>query len=223
MQLFEGYSADELHRALTISRWLAAVLFLAGVIVLIINQWLVHRIAEVQKEERTTTRQRLVQAEEELRRIRTKTSEVVSTFDKLTSSRKLTPVQMLTFQDTLKKGGKGKVIVTFLTVEWDAEEYAKQLTNALTEAGIEATLSDYLWVQMDDNDVFLAAKENEPSPVAMNLQRAFESIGVVVPLLSKPEIADAVGAKDGETVLVVSNRPDSPVKTQTPRKESIPR
>jgi hypothetical protein len=222
MQLFEGYSADELHRALTVSRWLAGLLFLGGIITLIVNQWLVHRIAEAQKDERVTTRERLVQAEEELRRMRTKTTEVVNTFDKLTSSRKLSATQLPSFITTLEKGEKGKVIVTYLTVEWDAEGYARQLTNVLKEAGIEATLSDHLWVDMDENDIFLVAKDKNPPALAQNLQRAFESTGILVPFFSKPEIAEAVGATSGETVLVVSNRPDSPTKAPAAPAKTAP-
>jgi hypothetical protein len=206
MQLFEGYTVDELHRVLGASRWIASLLLLLTVAAFAVNQWLVHRIATQQKQERDVGKTRLISAEEELRRLRSQTSAVTSTLDKLTSSRKLTVEQIAKLRSALASAEKGKVIVTYLTVEWDSEEYAKQLATVLKEIGYDVVLSDYIWVHLDHDGLFIVSSAKVPPTAAIKLQAAFAQIGVEVSMPPVGDIAKEVGAENGETILVVSNR-----------------
>ena len=206
MQLFEGYTADELHGVLTASRWIAGLLILLGVIAVAFNQWLTHRISVLQKAERVETSQRLVERETELRRLRVQAKEVVTTFDKLTTSRKLTASQIETFKGVLKKESGGKIIVTYLTVEWDAEDFARQIADILRGAGLDITFSDHLWVQFDHNGVFITSPDKELPAAAKNLQAAFAAIDMAVPAVPPGGIPKELGAAEGDTILAVGNR-----------------
>ena len=188
------------------SRWLAALFLLLAAGAFILNQWLVGRIASQEKIEREGGRSRLLAAEEELRRIRTQTTAVTSSLDKLTAPRKLSPTQITKLRDALATAEKGKVVITYLTVEWDAEEYARQLGSVLQEIGYDVTVSDHLWVTLDHDGLFLVST-SEPLPAtAMALQSAFTKLGIEVPAHPPGEIAKELGAKQDETILVVSNR-----------------
>ena len=206
MQLFEGYTTDELHRVLSASRWIAGLLLLLAVAAVAFNQWLTHRIASQQKLERDSSKSRLIAAEEELRRLRSHTTAVTSTLDKLTVPRKLTPEQIFKLQSVLTLADKGKVVITYLTVEWDSEEYAKQLAKVLKEIGYDVQLSEYLWVDLEHDGLFIVSTAKTPTKVATALQAAFAKIGIDVPSHPPGNIAKEVGAENDETILVVSNR-----------------
>ena len=206
MQLFEGYSADELHRVLSVSRWIAGLSLMVAVAGFAVNQWLVSRIASQQKLERDAGRTRLVAAEEELRRLRTQASAVTSTLDKLTAHRKLSAKQISDLRSILAGAEKGKVVITYLTVEWDAEDYARQLATVLKEIGYDVSLSDYIWVHLDHDGLFLVSSAPALPLAALKLQAAFEQIGINIQTQPAGAIPKEIGAENGETILVVSNR-----------------
>jgi hypothetical protein len=206
MQLFEGYSADELHRVLTTSRWIAGLLMLLAFGAVALNQWLVHRIASQQKFERDSSKSRLIAAEEELRRLRNQMSSVASTVDKMTSTRNLSAAKVAELKSALAAAEKGKVLITYLTIEWDAEDYAKQLAKVLREAGYDVTLSDHLWVSFDQGGLFLTSKDGTLPPHGKALQQGFAKIGVDAPLVPPGEIGKELSLAEGETVLVVSTK-----------------
>jgi hypothetical protein len=206
MQLFEGYTADELHRVLSASRWIASLLLLLTVGAFALNQWLIHRIASEQKLEREAGKSRLIAAQEELRRLRSNTTAVTSTLDKLTVPRKLTADQISKLRSVLSSAEKGKVVVTYLTVEWDSEDYAKQLAAVLKEIGFTVQVSEYLWVDLEHDGLFLVSTAATPSATMLALQKAFSQIGIEVPFHPPGIIAKEIGAEHGETILVVSNR-----------------
>lgn len=206
MQLFEGYSADELHRVLTTSRWIAGVLVFLAFAAIALNQWLVLLIASQQKLERNTSRTRLIAAEEELRRLRNQLSAVANSMDKMTSTRKLPAAKVAELNAALANIEKGKVLITYLTTERDAEDYAKQLAKVLTEAGYEVTLSDHLWVSFDQSGLFLTSKEGNLPEHGKQLQGAFSKIGVDLPGLPPGEIGKELVFSSSEVVLVVSGR-----------------
>ena len=206
MQLFEGYTAEELERVLTTSRWVAGLLLLLGFAALCLNHWLLHRIATQQKLERNSGKSRLIAAEEELRRLRGQMSSVANSVEKLTSTRKLSATQVNELKAALISAEKGPLIITYLTIEWDAEDYAHQLSKILKEAGYNVTLSDHLWVEFKQSGLFLTSKDGRLPSHATALQKAFAVIGENVPAAPPDEIAKELEIKDGEVVLVVSSR-----------------
>jgi hypothetical protein len=206
MQLFDGFNAEELHRLLGFSRWLAALLFALALVVFAFNQWIGGRLASAQQIERTEALRKLATTENELREIREKTSEVASKVEQLTSPRKLSLAQIKRFPSSISPSGPGKVIVTYLTVEWDAEDYARQLGHMLQSAGLNTVVSDYLWMELHTDGVYLTGTGNGLPTMGAAIQRAFEGVGVKLPLIPSPELAKAVGAAPDDTVLVVSNR-----------------
>jgi hypothetical protein len=206
MQLFEGYTADELHGVLTTSRWIAGLLLVLAMAALALNQWLLHRIATQQRLERESGKTRLITAEEELRRLRNQMSSVASTVEKMTSTRNLPATKVAELKAALATAQKGKVLITYLTIEWDAEDYAKQLAKVLTDAGYDVTVSDHLWVSFEQSGVFLTSKDGSLPDHGYALQRGFAKIGVDVPLVQPGEIAKELTLSGGEAVLVVSNR-----------------
>lgn len=206
MQLFDGYSAEELHRLLNVSRWVAAVFLALALVMFAFNQWIGGRLAGAQQSERTAALRKLAAVEDELRQTRKKESEVASDFDRLIAPRKLSPAQIKRFPTEITPAGPGKVIVTYLTVEWDAEDYARQLGHVLQSAGLNTVVSDYLWMELHTTGVYLTGVGNGLSTMGNAVQRAFEGIGLSIPLIPSPELAKAVGAAPDDTVLVVSNR-----------------
>jgi septal ring factor EnvC (AmiA/AmiB activator) len=206
MQLFEGYTAGELDRVLTVSRWVAALSLLLTIGAMALNQWLSYRIAAQQKVERDSGKTRLAEAEKELRQLRERMSSVTSSVDKLTTSRKLSATQIEDLKNSLAKAEKGHVVVTYLTIEWDAEDYAKQLAKILEEAGYRVTLSEHLWMSFEQGDVFLTSKDPVLPRHAQALQEAFASIGLAVPALPPGKIATELGVSIEDAVLVVSTR-----------------
>jgi hypothetical protein len=206
MQLFEGYSAEELERVLTTSRWVAGLLLLLGFAALCLNHWLIQRIASQQKLERDSGRSRLIAAEEEVRRLRGQMSSVANSVERLTSTRRLSATQVTELKAALSSAEKGRLIVTYLTIEWDAEDYAHQLAKILKEAGYEVTLSDHLWVEFKQSGLFLTSKDGTLPSHAQGLQRAFLTIGVDVPAAPPDDIAKELELQKGDAVLVVSRR-----------------
>jgi hypothetical protein len=206
MQLFEGYNAAELHRVLTASRWIAGLLILLAVAAVAVNQWLVHRIATQQKLERDSGNSRLMAAEDELRRLRSQISSVASTVDKITSTRRISPAKVAELKNALEAATKGKILITYLTIEWEAEDYAKQLSKILTEAGYHVTLSDHLWVTFEHGGTFLTSQDGTLPSYGAELQRAFAKIGVEAPLRPAGEIGKELALASGEVVLVVGSR-----------------
>lgn len=206
MQLFEGYNAEELHRLLNASRWIAGLLLLLTVAVFAFNQWLGARTSTAQQTERSEAIKKLAAAEEELQRQRARASDVASSFDRLTTPRKLTPAQIQQFPTAVALDGSGRVIVTYLTVEWDAEDYARQLGHVLRSAGLNVVVSDHLWVELKENGVFLTGLSDHLSSTGSAVQRAFDAVGIRIPVIASPDTAKAVGARAEDAVLVVSNR-----------------
>lgn len=206
MQLFEGYSADELHGFVQTSRWVAGTCLVIGLVAFGFNQWVARRLADADQKERVEARLRAHRAEEELRRVKNQNTEVVHDLDKLTASRKLSPAQIESVTAALANEEKGRVVITFLTVEWDAEEVSRQFVSLLRKAGFEAVLSDYLWVDLKPDGIYLTSAATELPKAGRSIQRAFSAAGVPLPVIPPGEIARAVGAGPNDTVLVISNR-----------------
>lgn len=205
MQLFEGYTAEELDRVLTISRVLAAILAILTACAIAVNQWVTHRIAQVHREERVLSRQRMAAAEHELLRMRKDVTEVAADFDKLTTERKLTEKQKAALLSALKSGAKGRILVTFLAVEWDAEPYARQIAELFREAGFDTTLSEHIWVEFEHDGEFLV-EAGGVSALAGEVIRAFGAAGINLRREVSAAVVKEFSLKEGTLVYVVSNR-----------------
>ncbi len=107
----------------------------------------------------------------------------------------------------LKAGPKGKVVVTFLSVEGDAQKYAEQITSIFTDAGFDVTLSKKLWLQLALDGVYIAAKEKGAVPLhGPFIQQCFKEAGIPVGGFYDPKFLSDVGAPDDGVVFAVSNR-----------------
>jgi hypothetical protein len=207
MQLFEGYSADELSRILVTSRWIFGVLIVLAAVAGIFTQWLGGQIVERESEQRTRAVQRLATAELELRNSDAKLKDADATLARLIAPRRLNESQIAKLRTSLKAGPRGEVIILFVVAEWDAKDYARQISSLLIEAGFDAKVSEHILPRADHDGVFLCASpEGKLSPHGKSIQAEFVQAGVDMESHHAPTITKDIGASPGAAVLVVSNR-----------------
>jgi hypothetical protein len=213
MPIFTGYTVEEFTRVLTISRWIFGILAVCTIAAGVFTQWASSRLVELHGADRNELRElkeHLIASQKTLERMSTNSTEVADALAQLTDPRKITEAQKTALRKSLRTGPRGKVIVTFLSVEWDAEKYARQIADLLIAAGFDVSISDYLWVHLDDDGVFLCTREPGALPAqspAAHIQRCFEAARIdLAPPVVSTEICQAVGAPVDATILVVSNR-----------------
>jgi hypothetical protein len=210
MPLFSGYTVDEYTRLLTVSRWVFAVLAICAVAAGIFSQWISTQMVAAQVAEQTKMREHLLASQAELRRLSHNTTEVADALGRLTDPRRITASQSAALQKSLASGPRGKVVLTYLSVEWDAEEYARQIADLLIAFGFEVRISEHLWVEMAHDGLFFCSPGSEelpPRSAAAYLHECFAAAGVkLTPTVNSAEICQAVEASEGEAVMVVSNR-----------------
>ncbi|MBL9201316.1 MAG: hypothetical protein JNL39_12465 [Opitutaceae bacterium] len=207
MALFEGYSGDDLNRVLNFSRWTLGILALFTAAAGVFNQWVTERIADLQRAEKTKAHERLKASEEELAATKARTAEVAGQLERLTVPRRLTEVQRAILRKNLPTGPRGKVIVTFLSVERDAQKYADEIGEILKETGFDVVSSNYLWLQLAFEGLYINGREAGKIPShAIHLQKCFSEAGLRVKGAYDQKMMNDLQAPEDAIAFVVSNR-----------------
>jgi hypothetical protein len=121
--------------------------------------------------------------------------------------RKFTKGEMESIISKLKHKRKGKVIVTYLSVERDAEHYAKQLEEILSESGFESKLSNHLWLQLAFDGLYICSWEPDTVPFfATDLQQVLQESGLKVSGSYDSTFLTSLNVPKDGIALVVSNK-----------------
>jgi hypothetical protein len=207
MAFYEAYTLDQLHRALTISKWLLVVFGIIFVGAAIVNQWLSARVNTLEQQEKMLAEQRLKASEAALDQTRAKTDEVASELARYTAPRRLTDKQIASLRKSLPNGPRGKVVMAFLTGESDAQKYAEQIGQILTEAGFEVSMSKKVWLHFALGDIFLCARDTSYAPEhAVHIQLCFQAAGLRLRAHQDEKMYSDMGVGDDAIIFVVSNR-----------------
>ena len=207
MAFYEGYTIEQLHRALIASKWVLAILGIIFACVTMVNQWLTARINTLQKQEKTLAEQRLKASEAALDQTRAKAAEVSSELSRYTAPRRLTDAQIASLRKSLRNGPRGKVVMAFLSVESDAQQYAEQIAKLLTETGFDVSMSKKLWLHFAVGDIFLCARDTTYAPAhAVHIQLCFQAAGLRLRAHQDEKMYSDMGVPDDAVIFVVSNR-----------------
>jgi hypothetical protein len=207
MAFYEGYTVEQLHRALTVSKWILGIFGIILVCVAIVNQWLTARINTLQQQEKALAEQRLKASDAELDQTRAKAAEVASELARYTAPRRLTDEQIALLRKSLPNGPRGKVVMAFLSVESDAQQYAEQIAQLLTETGFDVSMSKKLWLHFAVGDIFLCARDTSYAPAhAVHIQLCFQAAGLRVRAHQDEKMYSDMGVPDDAIIFVVSNR-----------------
>jgi hypothetical protein len=144
-----------------------------------------------------------------LKRTKAKTVEVASQLARFSTPRRLTNEQVESLRASLPSGPRGKVVVTFLSVETDAEKFSDQIASLLTECGFEVIRPRKLWLQMALDGIYLVARDTSNAPAhAVHMQNCFKAAGVELPAMQDPRVFSefAEPIPDDAVILAVSNR-----------------
>jgi hypothetical protein len=207
MAFYEAYTVDQLHRALTASKWLLGVFGVILACVAIVNQWLTGRIATLQRQEKARAEQQLKASEDELDLTRAKAAEVAGELARYTAPRRLTDEQIALLRESLRNGPRGKVVMAFLSVESDAQQYAEQIAQLLTETGFDVSMSKKSWLHFAVGDIFLCARDTTYAPAhAVHIQLCFQAAGLRLRAHQDEKMYSDMGVHDDAIIFVVSNR-----------------
>jgi hypothetical protein len=207
MAFYEGYTVEQLHRALTVSKWILGIFGIILVCVAIVNQWLTARINTLQQQEKALAEQRLKASDAELDQTRAKAAEVASELARYTAPRRLTDEQIASLRKSLPNGPRGKVVMAFLSVESDAQQYAEQIAQLLTETGFDVSMSKKLWLHFAVGDIFLCARDTSYAPAhAVHIQLCFQAAGLRLRAHQDEKMYSDMEVHDDAIIFVVSNR-----------------
>jgi hypothetical protein len=210
MQFFSGYTLDDYNRLLTIGRWALGVLAICLLAAIVFTQWISSQIVSLHEKEREELRRNLLDSQAVLRQMNNQHLAVGDAMNRLTVPRKLTDLQTTTLKKSLQSGPRGKVVVTFLTVEWDAEQFARQIAQVLVSAGFEVTVSEHLWTHLDHDGLYLCQRDSEEVPeksLGAHIQQSFAAARLDFnPTVKSAKIWDMVKPPEGAVVIVVSDR-----------------
>jgi hypothetical protein len=177
--ILEAYSLDQLHRILTLSKWVLVVCLILLVVFGILNQWVASRMSVLEEEEKERAQQLLQASRNELARVKTKTTELNEELSRFVAPRAIPADQLEALRKCLRDGPRGPVLMAALKTESDAEAYAAQISKLLTDAGFTVTNSSTVWLQLPVKGLYLCARDVANAPVhAVHIQRCFQTAGI---------------------------------------------
>jgi hypothetical protein len=207
MAFYEAYTIDQLQRALVASKWILAVGGIIFACVAIVNQWLTARITTLQRQEKARAEQQLNASKVELEHTKAETAQIASQLERFTGPRRLTDEQIASLRKSLPKGPHGKVVMTFLSVESDAQKYAEQIGQLLTETGFEVSTSKSRWLKLAVEGIFLCARDTSNAPHhAVHIQLCFQAAGLRLRAHQNPKMYSDMGIRDDAIIFVIGNR-----------------
>ena len=179
MAIFEAYNVDQLHRILTVTKWVLIVCGVIFVLFAIVNQWLVARISALNEEEKEEARQQLRISRSELLKTKAQTNELNAELSRFVAPRSLPDEQAEALRKCLSDGPRGSVVIASLKAESDAEAYAAQIAKLLTDTGFEVSMSNTVWLQLPVKGLYLCARDVANAPLhAVHIQRCFQTAGL---------------------------------------------
>ncbi len=205
--MLDGMGIDQLTRLLSVSKWTLGALAVLIACVGIFNEWLSDRIDRLKSAEEVQAQHKLAATAAELAGTKAETTRLAAELARVTTPRSLGASQIEELKKSLSNGPKGKVIITFLSVEIDAENYAKQIAAVLTDTRFEVVLSKALWLQLAYDGLYLCAHKTEGAPPhAVFIQKSFQDAGIRIKGAKDLEFCSKLGATDVDVALVASNR-----------------
>lgn len=214
MPLFEAYTLDQLTRFLAFSKWTLIVCGLVFVILMILNQWAHSRIATLKEEEARQTQQQLRASRTELAQTKAmtteltaKTNELSEELSRFTAPRTLPQDQIDALRKCLRDGPRGPVVIASLKTESDAEAYAAQISNILSESGFTVTPSSTVWLQLPVKGLYLCARDVANAPLhAVHIQRCFQTAGIRLRAHEDPKMYGDMTVPEDAIIFVVGAR-----------------
>jgi hypothetical protein len=207
MAFYEAFTIEQLNRALTASKWLLVVCGIIFVCVAMVNQWLTGRIATLQREEKTQAQQRLKKPDVELQPTNKKNAEAAARLAPSTVPRRLSDEQIASLRKSLPTGPRGKVVITYLSVESDAQKYAEQIAHLLTETGFDVSMSKNVWLQLSVGGIFLCARNTSNAPAhAVHIQLCFQATGLRLRAHQNEKMYSDMSVPNDAIIFVVSYR-----------------
>ena len=141
----------------------------------------------------------------------TKAHELAVRLETEKQPRHLTEQQKASLSRLLANGPKGVVVLTTLSVEDDAPEYADEIGNVLRGAGYKVQISDKIWLRLKLGGIYLvSAGVNTAPPHAIFIQKCFQEVGIRVKGLNDPQMYGEFQPPipEGAIIFVISNRGD---------------
>ncbi|HKQ36498.1 MAG TPA: hypothetical protein VJ063_00385 [Verrucomicrobiae bacterium] len=207
MPLFEAYTVDQLNRALAITKWMLALCGLVFACVAIVNQWLYYRVTALQRQEKARAEQRLKTSEAELQHTKAETAEIASQLERFTGPRHLTDEQIIALRQSLPKGPRGKVVMTYISIEPDAQKYAEEIGKLLSETGFQVSTSRSRWLKLATEGIYLCARDTSYAPPhAVHIQLCFQSAGLRLRAHQNEKMFNDMSVPDDAVIFVVGNR-----------------
>ena len=207
MGLFEGLSSDQLSRIATVSKWITVVLAVLVAVVGILHQWASDRVSALHKAEKAAVQVTLNKTQVELEKTKSEAKETAEKLSRISTPRSLSAEQRSSLKSKLCAGPKGIVRFTYLSIERDAESYAKQIAEVFSECGFDTAIVDKIWLQLAFDDIFLCVVDVSNPPVhAAAIQQSFVSSGIRLRAHQDPGMCKSVDAPENGVVIVISNR-----------------
>jgi len=167
-----------------------------------------HRTAKAESES-VAISEKLTTTTKELEKSRARTAEVAEELARFTRPRVLTDDQKVAIRTALASAPKGKVVMTYLSVEKDAELYCRQIGTFLTELEYEVSSPPKLWLQLSLDGLYICVRDLKNPPAhAASLQAGFKAAGITVQGFGDESMFTQVGVPVAEDAFIfaVSNR-----------------
>src|SRR4051812_29642322 len=156
MGFLDTFNLEQLNRLLTVCKWLLAILGVTFICAWLFHHWLAGRISTLQQRDAD---QRIKASQTELEVAHSKSAELTAELAKFTAPRKLTAEQIAALRKCLTNGPRGKVVMAWLKVENDAQSYAEEIAQLLTETGFEISTTKTVWLQLAVKGIYLCARD----------------------------------------------------------------
>ena len=124
-----------------------------------------------------------------------------------TGPRHFTEEQLASLRKSLPNGPRGKVVMTYLTGESDAQKYAEEIGQLLADTGFEVSMSKIRWLKLPVSDIYLCARDASNAPHhAVHIQLCFQAAGLRLRAHQDEKMYSDMRVEEGAVIFVVSNR-----------------
>ncbi|MFN0080867.1 MAG: hypothetical protein ACKVY0_30735 [Prosthecobacter sp.] len=204
-------TSDDLQRYASLLRWVGLGVTVFGILLTGASHYVADKLLVVNKSEKIKSQERLKASEIELSETKAKASEIEARLKKITTPRVLTSEQIKGLKEFLQAAPKGKVTMTFLSVEPDAQKYSEQIGLVLRESGFDVVAPQKLWLQLAFDDLFIGVRSlKDAPPYVVAIQKAFQSIGLKAPAHEDPNLFTSFSPilpDDCHCIVCISNKP----------------
>ena len=191
--MLESMTIEQLNRVLTISKWTLGGFAVITACLGIFNEWLSYKINKLNAAETANLQRQLDETSGELAR--------------LTTSRKISLEEESELMHLLGRGPKGRVLLTYLSTERDAQKYAEQISTLLNASGFDSEVLNKIWLQFSYDGLYICAHQAQGAPPhAVHVQQCFSQVGIRMKGVEDKGFCEDCGAGAGDAVVVVSNR-----------------